>query len=88
MPPALEAAVSLLDDALAVMPEDRLHSLELAERLAGLRPGLYAGWTATQLAQALSPYGVATRQTFLDGANRQGVRRADLEAARDTREDR
>ena len=50
---------SLLDDLDAVMGADsQLWSVTVLDRLADLRPDVYAGWTAAQLAAALKPHGV------------------------------
>lgn len=74
--------VSLLADVAAVMSgEEKQHSEIICQRLAELRPGLYSGWDATQLAKALLAYGVATDQLWLDGANRRGVVWAEVLAA-------
>lgn len=73
---------SLLADVIAVMGEEKLHSDVLCERLAG-RWNRYAGWKPEQLAAALKPLGVQTRQVHTMGtdgglANRRGVHRSDL----------
>ena len=84
-----DAGVSLIDDVAAVIgpDEDKIWSETVIKRLAELRPGLYAGWTPGQLADALKPYGVGTRQVWGQdehgkGANRRGILRDDIEAAR------
>ena len=56
----------------------------IAERLAALRPELYAGMTREQLTAALKPWGVGTKQTWGtdpetgEGANRRGFIREDI----------
>ncbi|WP_239382121.1 hypothetical protein [Frankia sp. CIT1] len=73
---------SLLDDILAVVPpsETKVWSETVTERLAALRPGVYAGWGAEQLAAALKPLGIDTIQIGrrVDGrlVNRRGIDRA------------
>ncbi|MBD2900725.1 hypothetical protein amrb99_97340 [Actinomadura sp. RB99] len=89
---AADAGISLVDDVAAVIAsgEDKVWSETVVRRLAELRPGLYAGWTPGQLADALKPYGINTRQVWGQdddgkGANRRGIVREDvLEAARKT----
>lgn len=51
-----------------------LHTEDLLERLAELRPQLYAGWGAEQLALAMRPHGIAPGQVKIDGVNRRGYR--------------
>ncbi len=82
------AAPRLLDDVLAVFTGDeaRLWSETVIARLAEAIPDAYDGWTPTDLATCLKPYGVPTGQVWgqtLDGqgANRRGItREAVLEA--------
>lgn len=84
------AAASLLDDVLAVVPatEGKVWSETVVERLAELRPAVYEGWRAEQLAAALKPYAVTTgRQVWGTdpdtgkGANRKGIHREDVATA-------
>ena len=90
--PAAEAGptAALLDDVLAVVPagEGKVWSETVVERLAELRPTVYAGWRPEQLAAALKPHGVTTgRQVWGadpgtgKGANRKGIHRADVVTA-------
>jgi len=88
------AAVSLLDDVLAVVGagEAKVWSETVIERLAELRPEVYAGWEPEQLATALRPHGIETVQISrrIDGrqVNRRGIDRtavADKVAQRDRR---
>jgi S-DNA-T family DNA segregation ATPase FtsK/SpoIIIE len=80
---------SLLDDVLDafLVGEDRLWSESICARLAEEMPAVYDGWDQTDLANALAPYGVDTRQLDMkDPAdnkreNRRGIdREAVLEA--------
>lgn len=81
--------VSLLADLVAVthVDEDALWSEIACVRLAELRPDTYRGWTAKQLADALKPYGIATKQVWStdpgtgEQRNRRGIVRAHLLAA-------
>jgi len=89
MPTAVGAAYSVTADVLAVMGSDeKAHSDVLCSRLADQWPDRYAQWQPEQLAAALKPHRVVTKQIWavgLDGAstNRKGVLRADLLAALD-----
>jgi DNA segregation ATPase FtsK/SpoIIIE, S-DNA-T family len=76
------AAPRLLDDVLAAFTdaETRLWSETIVARLAEARPDAYDGWTPTDLANALKPYGVSAGQVWgqtSDGkkANRRGLTR-------------
>ncbi|GIG03271.1 cell division protein FtsK [Catellatospora citrea] len=72
---------TLLEDILTVLPagEPKAWSEVIADRLAGLRPDVYSGWGAEQVAAALKPHGVGTGQvwgtdpTTGKGANRRGI---------------
>jgi DNA segregation ATPase FtsK/SpoIIIE, S-DNA-T family len=75
-------APRLLDDVAGVFAagEARLWSETIVARLAARNPAAYDGWTATDLANALRPYGISTAQmrgTTPEGeeANRRGVTR-------------
>lgn len=82
------AAPRLLDDVLAVFigDEARLWSETVVARLAEANPDAYDGWTPTDLATCLKPYGIITGQVWGQtpegqGANRRGITRdAVLEA--------
>ena len=88
------SVASLLDDVAAVMgAEDKVWSEVIVTRLAELRPDAYNGWTATQLAAALKPYGIGTAQVWGQpdggkgrGTNRRGVAREHVLAALDDRD--
>ena len=76
--------VSLVDDARDVMDAqraDRLHLVALLAGLAELRPELYGHLDVEGLGTGLRDAGVGTGQVKVDGVNRQGVRRAALDAA-------
>jgi S-DNA-T family DNA segregation ATPase FtsK/SpoIIIE len=78
----------LLDDILDSFGagEDKLWSETICARLAEANPAIYDGWSPTDLAGALRPYGVTTLQVWGTtpegaGANRRGVgRQAVLDA--------
>lgn len=66
--------------------ESQAHSDVLCARLAEQWPSTYTGWAPAQLAAALKPAGVSTRQVWATGAdgqpaNRRGVLREDVTAA-------
>lgn len=82
------ASYDLLTDLLAAIPADKpkLWNEAIVSRLADLRPEVYGGWTPEQLTSGLKPHGIRTVQVwgFTDdnkGANRRGVKRADVVAA-------
>ena len=76
--------VDVVTDVLRVAAgAERMWTVELLERLAGLRPEVYGGWTAAQLAAALRPAGIEPMQVWGTdaegvGANRQGYRLLEL----------
>ncbi|MGY1436627.1 cell division protein FtsK [Streptomyces reniochalinae] len=78
------ASFDLLADILAVMPaeESKAWNEVITARLAELRPDAYGTWGAEQLTAALKPYGIRTGQVWGTddgkGANRRGIKRADL----------
>ncbi|MDO5698736.1 MAG: hypothetical protein Q4G51_12280 [Dermatophilus congolensis] len=85
-------AETILDHLAAVWPatadsspETRAWCETLAERLALARPDLYDGWTAEQIAPALRPHGIGTRNIKRAGTVRRGITRTDLLAALDAR---
>jgi S-DNA-T family DNA segregation ATPase FtsK/SpoIIIE len=89
-------AASVLDDIIAVTTadEDKVRSQVIVDRLATYRPEVYGPWAgmepaakATQLADALKPYGIDTVQVNRREAgkpvNTRGVVRAQLVTVRD-----
>ena len=94
--PAEEAGASydLLADLGTALPTgtDKMWSEAILTRLTELRPDVYGTWTTEQLATAVRPYGIRTVQVWGTtedgkGANRRGLRRADVLAAIDRRDD-
>ena len=77
-------AADVLADVAAVWPagEDAAWNETLLERLAQLRPEVYARWEPAQLTTALSGYGITTGQIGrrIDGktVNRRGPAHADI----------
>lgn len=76
------------DLAVVLGADDQAHSDVLCARLAERWPERYAEWKPTQLAAALKPHQVPTRQVWADGldgvrANRRGVLATDLIASFD-----
>ncbi|MFF0152631.1 cell division protein FtsK [Micromonospora sp. NPDC005203] len=75
---------TILEDVIAVMSDEdpKLWSTVIVERLAGLRPAVYNGFTADQLRETLKPHGVKTGQVWGtdpdtgEAANRKGITRA------------
>ncbi|QKW10881.1 cell division protein FtsK [Streptomyces sp. NA04227] len=79
------SAHDLLADLLAVIPaeEPKVWSETVVSRLAELRPDIYGDWTLEQLAAAVKPFGIRTGQVWGStddgkGANRRGIKRADI----------
>jgi S-DNA-T family DNA segregation ATPase FtsK/SpoIIIE len=85
-PEAEEAPTyDLLADLLAAIPDgtQKVWNEVAVAALAELRPGVYGEWTGEQLTLALKPYGVRAGQVWGTaedgkGANRRGIKRADL----------
>ncbi len=77
------AEVSVLDDVRAVWPgaEPKVWAEVLCQRLAELRPALYAGLDPAGLTAALSRHGIGSIQVFRDGANRRGYALDAVQAA-------
>jgi S-DNA-T family DNA segregation ATPase FtsK/SpoIIIE len=82
---AASASYDLLTDLLAAIPPGaaKTWSEDVVARLGELRPEVYAAWTSEQLASAIRPYGLRTVQVWGTtedgkGANRRGLRRADV----------
>lgn len=93
----------LLEDVAAVFSagETKLWSETIVARLAEADPNAYHGWSPTDLASALRPYGIGTHQVWAqseDGssANRRGIARdavldalaASIDASKRTGDDR
>ena len=57
-----------------------MHTGTLLAALAD-RDARYAGWTASNLADQVRPFGLSSRQTPLQGVNRNGYRLTDIDAA-------
>ena len=74
------AAPRLLDDVLAALTgtETRLWSETIVARLAAANPDAYDGWTPTDLANTLKPYGVSTGQVWAQTPDGKGVNRRGL----------
>ncbi|WP_437113696.1 cell division protein FtsK [Streptomyces roseoverticillatus] len=75
----------LLSDFLTTLPagKEKLWNEAIVAALAELRPTVYGTWTAEQLTAALKPYGIRTAQVWGTaedgkGANRRGIKRADV----------
>lgn len=74
----------VLSDCLDVMRHtDRMHTVDLLDRLVNLDEDRYGDWDAEQLAAELDAAGVerTTKQVKVNGKNLAGYRRSDLEAA-------
>ncbi|GAB3169860.1 cell division protein FtsK [Streptomyces incanus] len=74
----------VLSDCLDVMRHtDRMHTVDLLDRLVNVDEDRYGDWDPERLAAELEAAGVdrTTRQVKVSGVNRAGYRRADLEAA-------
>lgn len=83
---------SLIEDLLGVFGplEEKAHSDDLCARLADAWPDRYRGWEPLQLASALKPLQVKTKQVWaaaVDGeaANKRGVLRQDVMDVRASR---
>jgi S-DNA-T family DNA segregation ATPase FtsK/SpoIIIE len=83
---AVELEVSLLDDVMAVWPgaEPKVWAETVCQRLAELRPALYAGLEPAALTKALARHQVGAVQVFRDGQNRRGYELAAITKARQT----
>lgn len=74
----------VLSDCLEVMRHlDRIHTIDLLNRLVNLDEDSYGDWDPDRLAAELDRANVVRtgKQVKIDGENRAGYRRADLEAA-------
>lgn len=76
--------VNVAEDVRAVFgDESKLATTTVLDRLADYRPEVYTGWTAEQLAAALKPFGITSRQVWVTteggkGGNRKGYVLAEL----------
>jgi S-DNA-T family DNA segregation ATPase FtsK/SpoIIIE len=83
----------ILDDVLAVFRtgEEQLWNERIADRLQALQPDLYGSWDGAMVTAALKPWGVTTGQVWGttddgQGANRRGIKKADVTAAKARRD--
>ncbi|MEO3839887.1 cell division protein FtsK [Streptomyces sp. B22F1] len=79
------SSYDLLSDLTAAIPaaKPKLWNESVLARLADLRPEVYGEWNTDQLTAALRPHGIRTVQVWGTtedgkGANRRGIRRADI----------
>jgi S-DNA-T family DNA segregation ATPase FtsK/SpoIIIE len=91
--PAKTIGMDVLADVLAVMAADEkaVWCERLAQRLAELRPDTYGEWKGENVTAAVKPWGISTGQVWGttddgEGANRRGIKRADVVAAVTRRE--
>lgn len=76
------------DQAVVYATAERMWAETTCERLAELRPDVYAGWRPRELSAALKPYGLRPTDTWGrlpdgTGANRKGLTREAVMAAID-----
>ncbi|WP_406128329.1 cell division protein FtsK [Streptomyces canus] len=86
--PAKVAGLDILGDILKSVGVDEkaVWCERIAVRLAKLRPDVYGEWKGENVTAALKPWGVSTGQVWGqtdegEGANRRGIKRADITAA-------
>ncbi|GAA2441436.1 cell division protein FtsK [Streptomyces glaucus] len=91
--PAKTVGMDVLGDVLAVMGADEkaVWCERIADRLAELRPDVYADWKGENVTAAVKPWGINSGQVWGttdegEGANRRGIKRADVVAAVTRRE--
>jgi S-DNA-T family DNA segregation ATPase FtsK/SpoIIIE len=91
--PAAAPGMDILGDVLRVFrtDEDQLWNERIADRLAPLQPDTYGGWDGAMVTAALKPWGVPVGQVWGttddgQGANRRGIKKADLVAAKTRRD--
>ncbi|MFD8391818.1 cell division protein FtsK [Streptomyces sp. NPDC059680] len=82
------AGADILADTLDVIAEDEkaVWCERIAVRLADAHPDTYAGWQGENVTTALKPWGIKPGQVWGttddgEGANRRGIKRADVAAA-------
>jgi S-DNA-T family DNA segregation ATPase FtsK/SpoIIIE len=86
--PAAAPGMDILGDILKVFRtgEEQVWNERIAERLAPLQPDTYGGWDGPMVTAALKPWGVPVGQVWGttddgQGANRRGIKKADVVAA-------
>lgn len=91
--PAAAPGMDILGDILRVFRsgEEQLWNERVAERLAPLQPDTYGGWDGAMVTAALKPWGVPVGQVWGttddgQGANRRGIKKADVTAAKTRRD--
>jgi S-DNA-T family DNA segregation ATPase FtsK/SpoIIIE len=91
--PAAAPGMDILGDVLKVFRtgEEQLWNERIAERLAPLQPDVYGGWDGSMVTGALKPWGVPVGQVWGttddgQGANRRGIKKADVTAAKARRD--
>ncbi|MFE2812630.1 cell division protein FtsK [Streptomyces nigra] len=91
--PSATVGMDVLGDVLAVLAADEkaVWCERIADRLAELRPDAYSEWKGENVTAAVKPWGIKTGQVWGttddgEGANRRGIKRADVVAAVTRRE--
>lgn len=91
--PAATPGMDILGDILRVFRtgEEQLWNERIADRLAPLQPDTYGGWDGSMVTAALKPWGVPVGQVWGttddgQGANRRGVKKTDVQAAKTRRD--
>ena len=91
--PSATVGMDVLADVLAVLAADEkaVWCERIADRLADLRPDAYGEWKGENVTAAVKPWGIKTGQVWGttddgEGANRRGIKRADVVAAVTRRE--
>ncbi|MFJ9858889.1 cell division protein FtsK [Streptomyces albogriseolus] len=91
--PSATVGMDVLADVLSVLAIDEkaVWCERIADRLAELRPDAYGEWKGENVTAAVKPWGIKTGQVWGttdegEGANRRGIKRADVVAAVTRRE--
>jgi S-DNA-T family DNA segregation ATPase FtsK/SpoIIIE len=91
--PSAAPGMDIIGDVLKVFRsgEEQLWNERIADRLAPLQPDMYGGWDGAMVTAALKPWGVPVGQVWGttddgQGANRRGIKRADVAAAKTRRD--
>jgi S-DNA-T family DNA segregation ATPase FtsK/SpoIIIE len=80
-------AIDVLQDVQRVMGKmEKVRTEDLLAKLGELRPQVYGSWNDKALAAALKPHAIEPGQVWVDGANRQGYKRAEVLEALTRRE--